>query len=120
VAKKIAQELALLKAGEIIEEFKELLVKDHELVSYGLGNVYNAAVIGAVKKLVVVDELLRSPNEEERRLVYETLNAAHSRRAEVVIIPGKSDIGAEVLGFGGVIAINRFKLQLNIEEFEKN
>ena len=120
VAKKIAQELALLKAGEIIEEFKELLVKDHELISYGLGNVYNAAVIGAVKKLVVVDELLRSPNEEERRLVYETLNAAYSRRAEVVIIPGKSDIGAEVLGFGGVIAINRFKLQLNIEEFEKN
>jgi len=73
-------ELSLVKATSILNEFKELLVKDHELVAYGVEEVRNTALIGAVEKLLVLDELLRTPDDELRNTVYETLRNAYDRK----------------------------------------
>lgn len=108
--KNIMGELSLVKATSILNEFKELLVKDHELVAYGVEEVRSAALIGAVEKLLVLDELLRTPDDELRNTVYETLRNAYDRKADVVIVPSKTDIGGELAGFGGIIAILRFKV----------
>jgi protein pelota len=110
IVKNVVGELNLIKARKILEEFKELLVREHELVAYGVEEVYEASMIGAVLKLLVVDELLKIPDDEERNKVYESLKYSHQRGAEVIIVPGKSDVGYEVSGFGGIIAILRFKL----------
>lgn len=111
VIKEVVKDIALIKAKSILEEFKELLVKDFELVAYGVQDVYEAALIGAISKLVVVDDLLKTSDDEERKKVYDTLDNAIKRGADVAIIPGRSDIGIEVGGFSGMIAILRFKLQ---------
>ncbi|MEM4903554.1 MAG: mRNA surveillance protein pelota [Desulfurococcaceae archaeon] len=108
--KRVIGELGVLKARSNLEEFKELLVKDHDMVSYGLREVFDASLMGAVKSLVVVDGLLRTPSDEERNMLFEALRQAHQHGAEVVIVPGKSDVGLELEGFGGVVAILRFKL----------
>jgi protein pelota len=42
--------------------------------------------------------------------IYETLKHAYDKKAEVVIVPSKTDIGGELAGFSGVIAILRFKV----------
>ena len=110
VIKSVVGELNLIKARKILEEFKELLVKEHDLVAYGLEEVYEASLMGAVSKLLVVDELLKLANDEERSKVYDALKNSHQRRAEVIIVPGKSDVGIELSGFGGIIAVLRFKL----------
>jgi protein pelota len=110
VFKNIMGELSVVRASQILREFKELLVRDHELVVYGLEEVKQAAIIGAVGKLLVLDELLRSPDDQVRGDIYETLRHAYDKKAEVVIVPSKTDIGGELAGFGGVIAILRFKV----------
>ena len=110
VIKEVIGELNLVRARHLLDEFKGLLIKDHEMVSYGLQEVHEAAMLGVIKSLLVVDELLRAPNDDERNLVFETLRLAHQRNAEIIIVPGKSDVGVELSGFGGIVAINRFKL----------
>jgi protein pelota len=113
VVRNIVSELSLVKAAGVLEEFKELLVKEPGLVTYGLREVREAALIGAIQKLLVLDELLRTPVDEDRALVYEALRHAYERKAEVVIVPSKSDVGVELAGFGGIVAILRFKVYSN-------
>lgn len=108
--KRVIGELGVLKARSTLEEFKRLLIKDHEMVSYGIREVFEASLLGAVKNLVLVDELLRTSSDEERNMVFEALRQAYRHGAEVVIVPGKSDVGLELKGFGGAIAILRFRL----------
>lgn len=110
VVKNVVGELNLAKARKILEEFKELLVKEHDLVAYGVEEVHEASIIGAVVKLLVVDELLKAVDDEERSKVYESLNYSHQRGADVIIVPGSSDVGIELSGFGGIVAVLRFKL----------
>ncbi|MEM4717218.1 MAG: mRNA surveillance protein pelota [Desulfurococcaceae archaeon] len=110
VVREVIGELNILRAMSLFEEFKRLLVKDHDYVVYGPRDVYEASINGAIQTLIVVDELLRTPSDEERELVYKALETTMKSRGEVIVVPGKSDIGVELNGFGGIIAILRFKL----------
>lgn len=113
VVKDVVSELSLVEGARVLEEFKELLAKEPELVAYGLDQVKAAADYGAVAKLVVVDSLLRASELETRAKVYEILNRAYETNASVVIVPGKSDIGYEVSALGGAIAILRYRLTMS-------
>lgn len=110
VVKNVVGELSIAEGFIILEEFKRLVVKDPELVSYGLEDVYNASVIGAVESLVMIDELLKTPNDKERDKAHEILINVYRNKGRIVLVPKTSDIGIEVAGFGGVVAILRFKL----------
>jgi len=110
IIEKIVGGLKIISAKAALEEFKQLLVKDHDMVSYGVREVYELARVGAIRRLVVLDELLRTPNDEERNIVYEALHHAYRHGAEVIVVPKSSSVGVELQGFGGMIAILRFKL----------
>ena len=49
-------------------------------------------------------------SELKSAIVREALRHAYERRAEVVIVPSKSDVGVKLAGFGGIVAIFRFKV----------
>lgn len=110
VVKNVIGELNIIKARSILEEFRKLIVKDAEMVSYGIREVYELSLMGAVEKLLVLDKLLRLPDDNERNMVFEMLRNAYKQKAEVIIIPSDSDLGVELESFGGVIAILRYKL----------
>ncbi|MEM4020693.1 MAG: mRNA surveillance protein pelota, partial [Desulfurococcaceae archaeon] len=116
IVKKISNELSIVKANRIFDEFKALLIKDPDLVAYGVEDVHYAVNIGAVEKLLIIDEYLRLSNYVERIKVYEILNKAHETRAEIIIVPRKSNIYYELASFGGVIAILRYKLERSLIE----
>ncbi|MGC8953368.1 MAG: mRNA surveillance protein pelota [Desulfurococcus sp.] len=110
VVKQVVGDLSIVKAKEVVEEFKRLIIKDPQLVAYGVDDVYEAVVYAAVSRIVVAGDLLHEPDDERRARVYEILEKAYETGAEVVIVPGKSDVGLEVQGFGGVIAVLRYRL----------
>lgn len=110
VARRIMGELSIVKARGILEEFKRLLISSPELVAYGLDDVYEAALYGAVSKAALTHELLREENEEKRERVYEALERIRKSRGEVVVVSSRSDVGAEIEGFGGIIALLRYRL----------
>jgi protein pelota len=112
VMKKVAGEFQLIKAREIFELFKELLSRESGMVVYGLEDVFTACQLGAVKTLIIVDDFLKFSSNEEFEKIQALLRAAYEKRSEIYIIPGSSDLGQELRGFGGIVAILRFKIHL--------
>jgi len=108
--RRVTGDLSIVRAREVLEEFKRLLVKDPSMVAYGLDDVYEAVSYGAVATLVVVHDMLHEADDEKRGRVYEALEKAYEAGGEVVIVPGRSDVGVEIQGLGGVIAILRYRL----------
>ncbi len=106
--KNAIRDLSLIKASRILEEFKKRLIRDPDLVAYGFEEVREAVKANAVEKLLIVEGMLSSYDEEYRRRVEELLDEAYRRRAEIVIVPSKTVVAEEVEGFTGIIALLRY------------
>ncbi len=102
------RDLSLVKASRILEEFRRRLIKEPDMIAYGIDEVLEAVQANAVDKLVVVEDHLRSYDEEYRRRIEELLDEAYKRRAEIVIVPSKTDVAEEANAFTGIIALLRY------------
>ncbi|MDI6884341.1 MAG: mRNA surveillance protein pelota [Hadesarchaea archaeon] len=76
------------------------------LAAYGKAEVGRAASVGAINKLLVADELLRSNRVD----VEELLEQARKTGGEVVVVSTEHDAGRQLLALGGVAALLRFKI----------
>lgn len=92
-----------VEALSAIEEFKLHLAKDDGLSLYGVNEIKSALEMGAVKKLIMIEDL--DIAEELEKL-------AESRGAEVHYISSSLPEGEWVRKtFGGVIAILRYRIE---------
>lgn len=111
VVRKVVSELSIIRAREVFEVFKRLVIEQPDRVAYGVDEVYCASLMNAVDKLVVVSDLIKNSDEQVRSKVFEILEKCYASRSDVWMISGRSDIGVEIIGFGGVIAVLRYSLQ---------
>lgn len=109
--REAVKEINIIKAQRILDEFHKNLSKNPDMVAYGIDDVEYAVKHNAVDKLLVSEELLRIYDEEVRRRVSSILNEAYKRRAEIIIVPHNSDVGLEVEGLGGIVALLRYPLK---------
>jgi len=116
VFRKAVRELSIIDAEKVLEEFKKLLITDHSLIAYGLDEVEYAVKNNAVKSIVISSDLVRSVEDDLRSRVNELLEEAYRRRAEIIIVPHDTDVGREVKGFGGILALLRYSLPKPSEE----
>ncbi|MDK6029265.1 mRNA surveillance protein pelota [Ignisphaera sp. 4213-co] len=112
VLSSIIRDTAIAKASEVIDEFDRLLVKDINMVAYGMDSVSLAAELGAVKKLAIVDEMLSS-FDETRYKVEKMLRDVVNKGGDMVIVPSNTPVGQRIKMLGGVIAILRYPLELD-------
>ncbi len=110
IIREILRDVSSIEAERILEEFMLLLVKNPDRVAYGLNEVFEMARIGAIDKLLVLDELVRSYNVDERRLVEEILKLVDKYRGEVKIVSSRSPAGDRLRGLNGIIAILRYSV----------
>ena len=98
------------KETELIEElFKEISLD--RSYSYGFKDVLQASDAGAIKKLLVTDELIHKKREEETFEELEQLmKKVDLAKGEVHIIPTDHEAGKKLQGISGIAAILRFKL----------
>ena len=104
--KRLLAEAAAVDAEETLEEFLKLLSMKPDMVSAGLKEVRLAVAANAVKKVLVLEELLSGDSAEE---VEELLNEAERRGAKVRVVPSSSPAAAKLRAFGGIIALHRFR-----------
>lgn len=76
------------------------------LAVYGKAEVEQAVSLGAIKTLLVADELLRGSRADMKEL----LGRVRITRGEVIIVSTEHDAGKQLLALGGVAALLRFKL----------
>ncbi len=95
---------------QFVEEVLKEIMKQGA-VAYGLKEVENATNMGAIKNLLVSDELIMKMREEEN---YEKLEAimknVESAGGEVHIINSEHEGGKKLNGLGGIAALLRYKV----------
>ena len=100
----------IIEESKLIAEFLELLTKAEGMVAYGLDEVEVAAKAGAVKTLLILDEMLHSYGELREKLE-EIIREVESKGGEMKIFSSLHEAGRQLKSFGGIAAILRFKVK---------
>lgn len=103
-------ELALARAEKILEEFHKYLAKEPDKVAFTLDDVLIVVKMGAASTVLLLDEMLFSYDEEERKKAQEILETTGKTGAEYMIVPMESPAGQMLWQMGGAIAILRYPL----------
>ncbi|MHA1364035.1 MAG: mRNA surveillance protein pelota [Candidatus Freyarchaeota archaeon] len=107
---KILEENKVIEDLHLVEEFLTRLAKDNKRVTYGYDSVKKAIQYGAVDKLLITDEKLKSANLEEREKNDELLRQVEEMGGEIHIISTLHNAGERLQAFGGIAALLRFPL----------
>jgi protein pelota len=100
----LEKELQLSQESQLIEEFMKNISKN--LAEYGETQVMNALNMGAVAKLILSEHFLM----ENRKTADSLMLLAENTRTEAHIISSKNPSEQQITGFGGVVAILRYKI----------
>lgn len=104
LVERVTREDRLSLEMSLIEELLREISKDG-LGAYGRLEIENAASMGAIKKLLVADELLRLNRSD----VKDILEKARRTSAEVLVISTEHDAGRQLMALGGIAALLRFR-----------
>ncbi|MBD3361282.1 mRNA surveillance protein pelota [Candidatus Woesearchaeota archaeon] len=98
------------KEINLVEQVLQEISKDGKAV-YGLKETKQAAELGAVEILLIVDELIREYRQENNFEMLEgIMKSVDNARGKVVIITGDHEGGKKLKGLGGIAGLLRFKL----------
>lgn len=104
------REYTIMEAEGVLGEFLAAAAREPDRVAMGPQEVLAAARLGAVDKLIVLDTMLHSLDDDVREIVDEALSRAEAYRARIIIIPEESPPGEQVKRLGGIIAVLRYPL----------
>ena len=107
---RVLRDYSITEESKLIEEVLTYLAKDERKVALSLDEVEKAVRIGAVDKLFITSELMRSPDETLRRRVEEILKIAENTGARVKIFSSFQDAYLQLKHMGGIVAILRYQL----------
>ena len=106
---QISRDYEISEETKIMEKIMENLAKNTGLVAYGKEEVKKSAEYGAVDKLLVIEDLLSS-DEEERMEIEKIMEEVENKNGRVLIVPKDSPIYYEVRNLTGLIALLRFRI----------
>lgn len=101
----VEKQLQMTKESKAIEEFLFALSKDK--AEYGNEKVLAAILAGAASKVIISETFLMQNRENAEKI----LDAAESNGSEVEIISSRNPQEKQIHGFGGSVAILRYKLE---------
>ena len=88
---------------EAVEQLMTAIAKDG-LGTYGPNEVMNAAMAGAVDKLLIIDSKVREQDLDD------IVRAVENQKGSVIIVSSQHDGGKELAALGGMGAILRYKM----------
>lgn len=97
--------------ANLIKLFFDELGKDTGKVAYSV-QAYQAAEMGAVETLLVLDKLMRG-SVEQRNKIIDLINLVNENRGRVKIISAMQESSELLENFGGIVAMLRFKAIFN-------
>ena len=108
IKKGVLDEMAT--EGRIVREIKamnrilEEIGTSPSSVTYGMNEVKNAAMAGAVEELLVIDNLLRKKDVEK------IMNLVENLRGKVMVVSSEHEGGKQLTALGGMVALLRYPL----------
>ncbi len=111
VVKNLLKEITIIEIENVVNEFMELVNKKPERIAYGLNDVRVAVKANAVRKLLVIEDFLSS---DEREIIDELITEVESHKGYVRIVPKDSPSYLKIKALGGIIAILRYDLPIEL------
>ncbi len=105
---RLAADFSIVQERKILDEFLARLGKGLETVAYGLESVFQASQMGAIETLLVLDTLVRSQKENDKRAVRTTLKKSETSQSKIHIVLASSENGEQLASLGGILALLRF------------
>lgn len=99
---KIAEEIAL------IEEFLKTIAVNENLASFGVDEVEEDCIAGAVEKLLVCNDKFIGSNVKERERLEKLMKITEDKGGKVFLINGNHEGGKKLMSIGGVAAFLRY------------
>ena len=106
VVSQVASEERAGNELALMEKFSTELRKESGLVAYGLEEMKTAVSSSAVETLMVIDELLRNDKKIEA-----VVEEAEKKKVKLVVFSHESDGGRELEGYGGFVALLKFRMR---------
>ncbi|MCD6227479.1 mRNA surveillance protein pelota [Candidatus Micrarchaeota archaeon] len=100
----VVKEHQLAEEARLLNEAMMHIGKDDGLCVYGIEKVKLAMDYGAIDRLLVHEELIK------REDVQQILTMADKKNVNYVLFSSDSDSGRKLKGFGGLVAVLRFKI----------
>lgn len=105
-AEDILSESEVMEERRVLQEFLSALGKDPHTVAYGYDATKQALEMGAVDKLILIDEMVEDDVLEELSALQE------SSKSELHLVTDKTPEGVQFRGLTGVGAVLRFPLHV--------
>jgi len=110
VLEKVVKETKIQQESNALKELFAEINKMDGLAAYGIKEVKNACDAGAVKVLLVSNELLRKEKVRGGTEIEEMLKAGEQTGAQIVLVSEKHDWGKQLKGIGGIAAVLRYRM----------
>ncbi len=107
---KAAHQMRVLEETEVMEEVMKRLGKGENTVAYGLQEIENAVLMGAIEKLILADSFLRDSEDQQRLQVEKIMTEVEHRNGAVTVVSTEHEAGAKLLALGGIAGLLRFPL----------
>ncbi|GAB4316958.1 MAG: mRNA surveillance protein pelota [Promethearchaeota archaeon] len=107
---EMAKEQRVVVETRLVEEFLRRVGKDEGTAAYGFDRVKEAAEVGAVEKVLVSDVQFRGTDSETQERLDQLLHEVERTGGEVWVLSSMHPAGEQLVDFGGVAALLRFRL----------
>ncbi len=94
---KAVHKMRVLEETEVMEEIMKRLGKGEGAVTYGLADVENASMMGAIDKLVLADTMLRESEDEQRLRLEKIMRDVEHRNGTVTVLSTEHEAGSKLL-----------------------
>lgn len=101
---QVLEDSRISREVQIIEEFLTELKKDSGKMTYGLEEIEQALEMGAIDKLIVLDEKARDESIEKM------MDQVEDRSGEVIIVHADHEAGQKFKNMGGIAAFLRYQI----------
>ena len=107
---KALKELRIAEESSLIQEVLARIGKNSGDVAYGLENVEEAILRGAVEILLITDSLVRESEDAERIKIEELMRRVEEFGGKITIVSEEHEAGKILSSLGGIAALLRYAI----------
>jgi len=107
------------REGQMLEKFFKMMENDPLRAWYGEGHVLRAADRGAISKLLISDEIFRSPDPTRRKRFVKLTEDVKAYGGEVFIFSSMHESGQQLNQLTGIAALLNYPLDIEVVEEEE-
>lgn len=100
----LSKDAKIAKETSLVNKFLEQIGKSSNLVTYGKKQVIQASNMGAIEKLMVLEDLVREKN------IQNIMNTVENMGGNVTIISSQHDAGQQLKALGSLAAFLRYPI----------